>query len=33
MDTETCNQMTLDFIIKENDPEMAVIEDDVSVKL
>lgn len=26
---ETCKQVTLDFIIKENDPEVAAVEDDV----
>ena len=29
---ESCKAMTLDFIIKENDPEVAAVEDDVSAK-
>ena len=28
--SKNCKEITLDFIIKENDPEVAAIEDDVS---
>jgi hypothetical protein len=30
--SENCKGMTLDFIIKENDPEVAAVEDDVSTR-
>ena len=29
IDTSTCNKITLDFIIKDDDPDMAAVEDDI----
>lgn len=33
MSTETCTPLTVDFIVRDTDPEMAVVEDDITKDL